>query len=137
MTDNKQAPKRNPPHDVDVHVGMRIRQRRKYLRVSQITLATKLGLTFQQIQKYERGSNRISASKLFEAAQALAVPVGYFYEGLVCSSADAESAENQVAATFLGTDEGIALAEVFPRIRNAEIRATFLQLATVLADGTP
>src|ERR687893_1828604 len=70
------------PNEVDVHVGSRMRQRRKMLNVSQEKLADALGLTFQQVQKYERGFNRISASKLFDAANFLQAPVTYFFEGL-------------------------------------------------------
>lgn len=69
------------PHPVDAYVGARVRLRRTYLGLSQERLANSLGLTFQQIQKYERGVNRISASKLFELAVLLDVPVGFFFEG--------------------------------------------------------
>lgn len=69
------------PHPVDVHVGAQLRLRRVYMGFSQVRLAKALGLTFQQIQKYERGVNRISASKLFELAVLLDVPVGFFFDG--------------------------------------------------------
>lgn len=68
-------------HPIDLHVGARVRTRRKFMGLSQETLATALGLTFQQVQKYERGSNRISASKLYEIAKALKVPVDYLFDG--------------------------------------------------------
>lgn len=70
------------PMPVDRHVGQRIRARRKMIGLSQSTLAEALNLTFQQIQKYERGANRVSASKLYETARCLGVPVSYFFEGL-------------------------------------------------------
>lgn len=70
------------PNPVDVHVGAKVRARRKELGLSQGDLATTLGLTFQQVQKYERGSNRISASKLFESARLLKVAPAYFFDGL-------------------------------------------------------
>src|SRR5579862_3698153 len=70
------------PNPIDVHVGLQVRLRRKELKVSQERLAEALGLTFQQVQKYERGANRVSASKLYEIARALHVPVGWFFEGL-------------------------------------------------------
>ncbi len=73
---------KDEPHPTDTHVGMRIRTLRKQQKMSQITLAQALGLTFQQVQKYERGSNRISASKLFETAKVLGKPVSYFFHGL-------------------------------------------------------
>ncbi len=68
-------------HGVDVHVGARVRLRRKALKMSQQELAKHLNLTFQQVQKYERGSNRISASKLYEIANVLQVPIAFFFEG--------------------------------------------------------
>jgi transcriptional regulator with XRE-family HTH domain len=70
------------PNPVDIHVGTRVRLRRKQLGVSQERLAEALGLTFQQVQKYERGANRISASKLWDTAGFLAVPISFFFEGL-------------------------------------------------------
>src|SRR5512145_2081507 len=70
------------PNPVDRHVGLRIRMRRKELGVSQERLAEAVGITFQQVQKYERGANRVSASKLWEIAAALKTPVAYFYDGL-------------------------------------------------------
>lgn len=70
------------PHPVDVHVGKCIRFRRSQLSMSQSVLAERLGITFQQVQKYERGVNRISASKLFDTARALGVPIKYFFEEL-------------------------------------------------------
>src|SRR5271170_2236566 len=70
------------PNPIDVHVGLQVRLRRKELKISQEKLAESLGLTFQQVQKYERGANRISASKLYEIARALRAPVSYFFDGL-------------------------------------------------------
>jgi len=70
------------PHPVDLHVGVCIRMRRKELSISQERLAESLGITFQQVQKYERGANRVSASKLWEIALVLKTPVAYFYDGL-------------------------------------------------------
>ncbi|MBX3480125.1 MAG: helix-turn-helix transcriptional regulator [Caulobacter sp.] len=76
------ADRADEAHPVDIHVGRRIRARRKALGVTQEGLAEALALTFQQIQKYERGANRVSASKLFAIAEALETPVGWFFEGL-------------------------------------------------------
>src|ERR1700740_3260585 len=70
------------PNPIDVHVGLQVRLRRKELKISQEKLAETLGLTFQQVQKYERGTNRISASKLFEIARSLRVSIAWFFEGL-------------------------------------------------------
>ncbi len=81
MAADQKSSQRKPPHPVDTHVGSRVRLRRIFLGYSQEKLAHALGLTFQQIQKYERGANRISASKLFQLARLLDVPVGFFFEG--------------------------------------------------------
>src|SRR5271169_485551 len=70
------------PNPIDVHVGQRVRQRRTLLGMSQEKLAEAIGLTFQQVQKYERGANRVGSSRLFEIARVLDVPVSYFYEGM-------------------------------------------------------
>src|ERR1700750_3211772 len=70
------------PNPIDIHVGLQVRLRRKELKISQEKLAETLDLTFQQVQKYERGANRISASKLYEIARTLRVPIGWFFEGL-------------------------------------------------------
>jgi len=86
-------------HPVDVHVGGRVRLRRVFLGYSQEKLANALGLTFQQIQKYERGANRISASKLYELSRILSVPVTYFFEGV--------EAEGDAGATA-GSEAGSA-----------------------------
>lgn len=69
------------PHPIDAHVGSRLRSRRRMLGMTQEKLGDALGLTFQQVQKYERGSNRISASRLFELSQILSVPITYFFDG--------------------------------------------------------
>lgn len=84
MTRNGGAKRRQEPETtaVDVHVGARVRHRRILLGLSQGQLAEGLGLTFQQVQKYEKGANRIGAGRLYDVARRLDVPVGYFYEGL-------------------------------------------------------
>ena len=83
MADKAKNEGERRPNPVDIHVGTRVRLRRKQLGVSQEKLAEALGLTFQQVQKYERGANRISASKLWDTAGFLAVPISFFFEGLV------------------------------------------------------
>lgn len=106
MTAGPKAENAKQPHPVDTHVGGRVRLRRIFLGYSQEKLAHALGLTFQQIQKYERGANRISSSKLFELARLLDVPVGFFFEG-----AD-EALEDDVAnLTSQGRGAGDHLAE--------------------------
>ncbi len=120
----------NTPHPIDTHVGGRVRMRRKLLGVSQEKLADSLGLTFQQIQKYERGSNRISASKLYEIGKALDAPVSFFFEGLD----QAEAAEEPPAlATFVVTDGALELAQAFIDIPQTKRRA-FVRLAVAGAE---
>ena len=120
------------PNPVDLHVGARIRMRRRMQGVSQEKLADALGLTFQQVQKYERGANRVSASKLYEIAASLRTPVSYFFEGLADPTNDGEaevrpSAEHTVHA-FLMTSEGLELAGLFPRVARGRLRRRVLDL---------
>ncbi len=125
------------PHPIDVHVGARIRLRRKFLKISQEKLADALGLTFQQVQKYERGSNRVSASKLYQVARFLGTPVSYFFEGLtdtVDEAAADDRGHEQFVHDFLMTSEGIELASLFPRIRSARLRRRVLDLVRELAE---
>jgi transcriptional regulator with XRE-family HTH domain len=122
------------PNPVDLHVGARIRMRRKILGVSQERLADDLGLTFQQIQKYERGANRVSASKLYEIAKSLQSPVGYFFEGLVDANTGMAETGDAFVHDFLMTDEGLELATVFPRISRAKVRRRILDLVRSMAE---
>jgi len=123
------------PHPVDRHVGLRIRMRRKELGISQERLAESLGLTFQQVQKYERAANRVSASKLFEIARALSTSVGYFYIGLDGSEGhDLDSAANLEAHAFLLTPEGAELASLFPKLGRGRVRRRVLELVRAIAD---
>jgi len=126
------------PNPVDVHVGKRLRLRRKVLGHSQSAVAKALGITFQQIQKYERGANRISASKLYEASQFLGVSVPYFYDGIDDENepSDPNMTVGQGAAqSLLMTYEGVELAENFPRIRTDNHRQKVLGLISALAAG--
>jgi transcriptional regulator with XRE-family HTH domain len=131
------------PNPIDVHVGQRVRLRRRELKFSQEVLADTLGLTFQQVQKYESGANRISASKLFEIARTLKVPVGWFFDGLE------EPYEAPVAAeagppvppaeakAFLSTPEGADLAALFPRISERRVRRRIVDLVRSMTDDQP
>jgi transcriptional regulator with XRE-family HTH domain len=127
------------PHPVDRHVGLRIRMRRKELGISQERLAESLGLTFQQVQKYERAANRVSASKLFEIARALNTGVAYFYEGLaVVEDGESAGAGSLDAQTLLLTPEGAELAALFPRLGRSRVRRKVVELVRILAeDDTP
>lgn len=126
------AARNDGPHPVDRHVGLRIRMRRKEMGVSQERLADALGITFQQVQKYERGANRVSASKLWEIAAALKTPVAYFYDGL--GDQDAASAQREAAQEFMLSAEGAELMAAFPRIAEAAIRRKIVELVRVVAD---
>lgn len=121
------------PHEIDRCVGLRIRLRRMELGVSQGKLAQALGITFQQVQKYERAANRISASKLYELAHVLKVPPSYFFEGLdERPKLPTESAALLAQADFLMTAEGRELAQLFPRAP-ARVRRTVLDLVRAVA----
>ena len=123
------------PSPVDAHVGARIRLRRKLLGLSQQQLAERLGLTFQQVQKYERGVNRVSASKLYETAQVLQASVTHFFEGLDGEAAADAAPEGETTVTaFLLTTEGMELAALFPRIPKGRMRHQVLELVRTLAD---
>ena len=126
------------PDPIDVAVGARVRTRRRWLGMSQTHLADALGLTFQQIQKYERGANRISASKLYEAARLLQSPVAYFFDGLD------ETAQNGVddgfaqrMTQFVATPEGLELVGLFPRLNDRRLRRRVVDLVKAMVDDEP
>ena len=124
------------PNPIDLHVGGRIRARRKIIGVSQSTLADSLGLTFQQVQKYERGANRVSASKLYEIARKLQVSIAFFFEGLA-DPMSAEASDIDVDGlgevhAYLMTAEGIDLARSLPKVPRRQ-RARLLALIRELA----
>ncbi|HEY8615450.1 helix-turn-helix transcriptional regulator [Phenylobacterium sp.] len=123
---------RDGPNPIDRHVGLRIRLRRKELGVSQERLAESIGLTFQQVQKYERAANRVSASKLWEMAKALNTSVAYFYEGLGGAGAAASNLPKETVQDFLLTPEGLELASSFPRIREPRVRRKILELVRAM-----
>jgi len=125
------------PHPIDVHVGQRVRLRRKQRDLSQGRLADALGLTFQQVQKYERGTNRVSASKLYEIARVLEVPVGFFYQGLDDPSSPEGEAYTQawsrVFEDLLAEPNGRMLAEAFLSIRRESVRRALAEFVRVVA----
>lgn len=126
---------------VDVHVGGRVRLRRMLLGMSQEKLGEHLGLTFQQIQKYEKGINRIGASRLFDLSQVLGVPVQFFYEELALSGGDAagfaERPAESYAAEFLGSREGLELNKAFARISDPRVRRSIVDLVRAFAGEIP
>jgi len=127
------------PNPIDVHVGLQVRLRRKELKISQEKLAETLGLTFQQVQKYERGANRISASKLYEIATSLRVSIAWFFEGLSDPQVGRNRNASEAAApphahNFLMTPEGIDLANAFPRIEDRQVRRRLVDLIRALVE---
>lgn len=116
-------------HSVDVHVGKRIRHRRWMIGMTQQQLADKVGIKFQQIQKYETGINRVSASRLWDIARAVDVPVSFFFEGL------SEGAEvKDVEGDILADKEALQLVRAYYAMPEAQRRQIF-ELARVLSDA--
>ncbi len=122
---------------IDQHVGLRVRARRRMANMSQQVLADALGLTFQQVQKYERGSNRISASKLFQIAQFLEVPVSFFFEGLeeVREPSDGSNgmAWNEVVDRLMAEPAGPEMARNFVQIPRGPVKRRLVDLTIALA----
>lgn len=119
-------------HHVDVHVGKRVRHRRWLIGMTQQQLAQQVGIKFQQIQKYETGANRISASRLWDIAEALDVPVSFFFEGLEESQKE-ESGKKSVPADLMGDKEALDLVRSYYAIPENQRRRLF-ELARVLSD---
>jgi transcriptional regulator with XRE-family HTH domain len=122
------------PHHVDQHVGALIRVKRKALGISQTELAVALGITFQQVQKYERGANRVSASKLYEIAQKLDTPLAAFFEGLDDQPVDTGGDKPADVLRFLGERGSQELIAAFTELRPA-LRSRLVALAEAMADA--
>jgi transcriptional regulator with XRE-family HTH domain len=129
-----------PNDPIDTHVGLRIRQRRALLGMSQTSLSQAVGLTFQQIQKYEKGRNRTSASMLYEFAKILDVPVAYFFEGSPTDgtikpprskSRTARNNESDISTKR----ETLELVRAYYKIRNNSVREHIYKLIKAVADG--
>jgi len=128
---------RRDPNYIDVHVGSRIRMRRQIISMSQEKLGELLGITFQQVQKYEKGSNRISASRLYYAAKILGVPVQAFFEDLPSVEGESgfnESNEQSSVMSSLMNTEGIQLAKAFRDADNTTKRKLIATLARAIVD---
>ena len=125
-------------HPVDVHVGKRIRQRRWMVGMTQQQLGDKVGIKFQQVQKYETGMNRVSASRLWDIAAALDVQVSFFFEGIaegdVAAEAAMEPAENAPRGDLLADKEALELVRSYYAIPEEQRRRLF-DLAKVLSDA--
>ena len=127
MMENKKKP--NP---IDIHVGSRIRLRRTMLGMSQEKLGESLGITFQQIQKYEKGTNRVSASRLQNVADALHVPVWYFFPDNGHAAQAAATSDDEIAL-FLKSNEGRDLNVAFALIKSPDVRRRIVGLVKSLA----
>ena len=123
------------PNPTDVYVGSRIRMRRKMLGLSQEKLGERLGITFQQIQKYEKGTNRVGASRLQAMSDALDVPVAYFFpENAPTPQGGMKEESATYMMDFLSTSEGLDLSRAFTRIRSPKVRRKVVELVRALAD---
>jgi len=126
------------PNPVDRHVGSRMRMRRMLIGMSQEKLGEALGITFQQIQKYEKGTNRIGASRLHHIGRVLGVPIEFFYEGAPQVGAVqgfAESPASGYVADFLTTSEGLELVKAFIAIKDPKVRRRIIDLAKALGQS--
>src|SRR5271154_6287927 len=127
------------PNPIDKHVGSRVRMRRMMLGMSQEKLRNALGLTFQQVQKYEKGTNRIGASRLQQIAHILQVPVSFFLEGAPAaitslkSDGMAEAPSPAYVSDFLATSDGLALTKAFMRIDDSKLRRRIVDLVEQIA----
>ncbi|HKB96994.1 MAG TPA: helix-turn-helix transcriptional regulator [Rhizomicrobium sp.] len=119
---------------IDIQVGNRVRIRRMLIGMSQERLGDLLGLTFQQVQKYEKGVNRIGAGRLFEVSRILNVPVDFFYEGVNAIPAGASEAESAPVMEFVSSGEGLQLSLAFMKIRDTKVRKRVLDLVKSLAE---
>jgi len=129
------------PNPIDRHVGARVRMRRMMIGMSQEKLGEALGLTFQQVQKYEKGTNRISASRLQQISETLNIPLAYFFKGAPVSEGAANagfaeaSPDEGFASDFVMTAEGLSLNRAFARITDAKVRKRIVDLIVTLAEG--
>jgi transcriptional regulator with XRE-family HTH domain len=123
------------PNPIDKHVGSRVRMRRMMLRMSQEKLGELLALTFQQVQKYEKGTNRIGASRLQQIAQILQVPVSFFFEGAPgeSSAQNEEASAPDFVSEFLASADGLALSRAFMRLKDAKLRRRIVELVEQIA----
>ncbi len=124
---------------IDKEIGSRMRMRRMLIGMSQEKLGAALGLTFQQVQKYEKGTNRIGASRLHRIASVLGVPINFFYEGAPHGSAApagfAEAPTSTYVSDFLSTSEGVQLVKAFLEVKDAKVRRKLVELIMALGSG--
>jgi transcriptional regulator with XRE-family HTH domain len=125
------------PNDTDKYVGSRVRMRRMILGMNQTALGDALGLTFQQVQKYEKGTNRIGASRLQHIAQILKVPVSFFFDGAPEVPGQAVGMNDTpfpaYVSDLLGTSDGLALSKAFTRIKDGKLRRRIVDVVEEIA----
>lgn len=131
-----------PPNPIDIHVGGRVRMRRIEIKMAQQVLGDHIGLTFQQVQKYEKGTNRIGASRLQQIGKTLQVPASYFFEGAPggWEGGEASHRTSDALVGLLGSREGQTLVNCFRRIEDPDIRRSFVALiegVTALIESRP
>ncbi|MCR9122217.1 MAG: helix-turn-helix domain-containing protein [Phyllobacteriaceae bacterium] len=131
--------KKKQPNPIDIHVGSRIRLRRTMLGMSQEKLGESLGITFQQVQKYEKGTNRVGASRLQNIASILNVPVSFFFEdapddNAPSSASGLEENSSTYVVSFLSSSEGLQLNRAFVKIADPKVRRRIIDLVKSLAD---
>jgi len=141
-SDNERSSRK--PNPIDAHVGTRVRLRRMLLGMSQEKLGEHLGLTFQQVQKYEKGVNRIGASRLFDLSRVLGVPVQFFYDEAPADLVDsalapgfAERPTESYVIEFLSTREGLELNKAFVKITDPRVRRSVVELVRSLGGEEP
>ena len=132
-------PKKSP-NSTDKHVGSRVRMRRMMLDMSQTELGNDIGLTFQQVQKYEKGTNRIGAGRLHEISRILQVPISFFFEGSprepgVRGDSNAAPPVPTYVTDFLATSDGLALTKAFMQIKDANLRRRIVNLVQEITGG--
>ncbi len=141
----KKQPSRKGPHPIDVHVGSRVRLRRRLLGMNQTKLAKAVGVTYQQLQKYERGVNRIGASRLFNLSRVLGVPISFFFEDLSPAAAGARKRRtrglSEAPAAVLEPDslskrETVELVRAYYRVTDPQLRKRFLDLLKALGKAS-
>ncbi len=136
-----------PPHPMDIHAGSKLRARRLLLGMSQEALGNKVGVTFQQVQKYERGTNRLSVSRVYEMSKALEVPVDYFFDGFSENAKHAQpgfsdndqdgfEAENASEADLMSRRETIKLVRAYYAIKDESLRKQVLSMARALGKSS-
>jgi transcriptional regulator with XRE-family HTH domain len=139
-TEKKMIENKKKPNPIDIHVGSRVRLRRNMLGMSQEKLGEALGITFQQIQKYEKGTNRVGASRLQAISTILNVPVSFFFEdapGVApLTGGMAEASSTSFVVDFLNSAEGLQLNRAFAKITDPKVRRKIIDLVKALA-GAP